>query len=152
VWRSSNEPALRPRHDHVHDRPRIGARSANKRDGCNQSLANVLGTRATATMKTVVPGYIYELASHKPNGVAQVLEFVHKSATAAGEHTLQEVDDGTTTEEVIMVLMDRLTFLNAKLPSAHNSRAISNLRRALDELHARTTDRVKRGVEGTSKR
>jgi hypothetical protein len=103
-------------------------------------------------MKTVVPGYVYELASHKPNGVAQVLEFVHKSATAAGDHTLQEVDDGTTTEEVIMVLMDRLTFLNAKLPSAHNSRAISNLRRALDELHARTTDRVKRGVEGTSKR
>ena len=97
-------------------------------------------------MKTVVPGYIYELASHKPNGVAQVLEFVHKSATAAGDHTLQEVEDGTTTEEVIMVLMDRLTFLNAKLPSAHNSRAIFNLRRALDELHARTTDRVKRGV------
>ncbi len=84
-------------------------------------------------MKTVVPGYIYELASHKPNGVAQVLEFVHKSATAAGDHTLQEVEDGTTTEEVIMVLMDRLTFLNAKLPSAHNSRAIFHLRRALDE-------------------
>ena len=100
-------------------------------------------------MKTVVPGYVYELASHKPNGVAQILEFVHKAAV---DDSLEEVDDGTTTEEVIMVLMDRLTFLNAKLPSAHNTRAIFNLRRALEELHARTADRVKRGVEGTAKR
>ena len=69
-----------------------------------------------------------------------------------GDDTLEELDDGTTTEEVIMVLMDRLTFLNAKLPSAHNTRAIFNLRRALDELHARTADRVRRGVEGTAKR
>jgi hypothetical protein len=103
-------------------------------------------------MKTVVPGYVYELASHKPNGVAQILAFVHKAARAVGDDTLEELDDGTTTEEVIMVLMDRLTFLNAKLPSAHNTRAIFNLRRALDELHARTADRAKRGVEGTAKR
>ncbi|HEU0061375.1 MAG TPA: hypothetical protein VFR19_15960 [Hyphomicrobiaceae bacterium] len=103
-------------------------------------------------MKTVVPGYVYELASHKANGGAQILEFVHKAPQAAGDETLVEVDDGTTTEEVIMVLMDRLTFLNAKLPSAHNTRAIFNLRRALDELHARTADRVKRGVEGTTRR
>ena len=103
-------------------------------------------------MKTIVPGYVYELASHKPNGVTQLLEFVHKAPPAAGDDRLEEVDDGTTTEEVIMVLMDRLTFLNAKLPSAHNTRAIFNLRRALDDLHARTADRVKRGVEGTTKR
>ena len=102
-------------------------------------------------MRTVVPGYVYELASHKAYGAAQILEFVHK-APAAGDDTLEEVDDGTTTEEVIMVLMDRLTFLNAKLPSAHNTRAIFNLRRALEELHARTADRVKRGVEGTTRR
>jgi hypothetical protein len=103
-------------------------------------------------MKTVVPGYAYELASHKPNGVTQILEFVHKAANAAGDDTLEAVDDGTTTEEVIMVLMDRLTFSNAKLPSAHNTRAILNLRRALDEWHARAADRVKRGIEGTGKR
>ena len=131
----------------------LGARSANKDDRRSQPLAGVRGTRAIATMKTVVPGYVYELASHKPNGVTQLLEFVHKAPPAAGgDDRLEELDDGTTTEEVIMVLMDRLTFLNAKLPSAHNTRAIFNLRRALDDLHARTADRVKRGVEGTAKR
>jgi hypothetical protein len=103
-------------------------------------------------MKTVVPGYVYELASHKPNGISQIVQFVHKAPRAAGEDVLEELDDGTTTEEVIMILMDRLTFLNAKLPSPHNTRAISNLRQALDELHARTADRTRRGVEGTAKR
>ena len=77
-------------------------------------------------MKTVVPGFVYELASHKPNGVAQILAFVHKAAKAVGDDALEELDDGTTTEEVIMVLMDRLTFLNAKLPSA-NTQSIFNL-------------------------
>ena len=103
-------------------------------------------------MKTVVPGYVYELASYKPNGISQTLQFVHKMPRAPGDDVLHEVDDGTTTEEVIMILMDRLTFLNAKLPSVHNTRAIANLRRALDELHARTADRVRRQVEGTAKR
>ena len=70
-------------------------------------------------MKTVVPGHVYEVASHKPNGVAQILAFVHKAARAVGDDTLEELDDGTTSGEVIMVLMDRLNFLNAKLPSAH---------------------------------
>jgi len=103
-------------------------------------------------MKTVIPGYVYELGSYKPHGISQILQFAHTAPRAAGDDVVEELDDGTTTEEVIMVLMDRLTFLNAKLPSAHNTRAIFNLRRALDELHARTADRVRRQVEGTGKR
>ena len=99
-------------------------------------------------MKTVVPGYAYELASHKPNGVTQILEFVHKAANAAGDDTLEEVDDGTTTEEVIMVLMDRLTFLNAKLPlpTTPGPSSISS-GRSTNCMPARP-----RGIEGTGKR
>jgi len=117
-----------------------------------KSLARQDWTRNNHGMKTVIPGYVYELASYKPDGTSQILQFGHTAPTAPGDNVLEELEDGTTTEEVIMVLMDRLTFLNAKLPSAHNTRAIFNLRRALDELHARTADRVKRQVEGTGKR
>lgn len=85
----------------------------------------------------------------------QVIQFIHKEMLPAPEgekqvsHTLQTVADGTTNEEVIGVLIDRLRFLDAKLPSHETALAIIKMEEALMWLQARTANRQVRGVEGT---
>jgi hypothetical protein len=100
-------------------------------------------------MKVITPGHTYELASYKEGGNAQMLRFVHKQPQP-GSTALDEIADGTTTEEVIAVLVDRIDHLNGILPSRHNTTANINLRRALKALQARTASRIKRRVEGTN--
>lgn len=56
---------------------------------------------------------------------------------------------GTTNEEVIEVLIDRITELNKLFPCRENSLAITKLEEALMWLEKRTADRIKRNVEGT---
>lgn len=62
--------------------------------------------------------------------------------------------NGTTNEEVIQVLIDRITSLNEmqnrKFACRENSLAITKLEEALHWLNHRTAKRVARGVEGTS--
>ena len=62
---------------------------------------------------------------------------------------LVTINDGTTNEEVLEVLINRLQVLSAKLPSRETSIAITKLEEALMWLNKRTNDRLKRGVEGT---
>jgi len=62
--------------------------------------------------------------------------------------------NGVTNEEVIRVLLHRLTFLNEKWQGGkfrcrENSMAITKLDEALMWLEKRTADRISRGVEGT---
>ena len=62
--------------------------------------------------------------------------------------------DGVTNEEVIRVLIHRLTFLNekwmdGKFRCQENTLAIMKLHEALMWLKKRTADRQDRGVEGT---
>lgn len=62
--------------------------------------------------------------------------------------------DGVTNEEVIKVLIHRITYLNdvwqdGKFNCDENGRAIEHLKLALDHLEQRTYDRSRRGVEGT---
>ncbi len=61
--------------------------------------------------------------------------------------------NGTTNEEVIQVLIDRIESLNAmqggKYACEENTLAIWHLRNALSKLKARTAAREARGVEGT---
>ncbi len=62
--------------------------------------------------------------------------------------------DGVTNEEVIKVLIHRLTYLNkewqnGKFYCAENEMAIDHLEQALELLNVRTRDRVGRHVEGT---
>jgi hypothetical protein len=80
-------------------------------------------------------GHFYELAND------QRLVFLEKEAG-------QIIHDGTTNEELLEVLVDRITKLNAKFPCRENSIAITKIQEALHWLEARTKDRVKRGVEG----
>jgi hypothetical protein len=64
-----------------------------------------------------------------------------------GEHGV----NGTTNEEVIQILIDRLHSLQAMgYACKENACAITHLEEALHWLQARTAARVARGVEGTS--
>lgn len=62
--------------------------------------------------------------------------------------------NGTTNEEVIQILVDRLNTLqdmaSRKYACRENALAITHLQEALHWLEARTKAREKRGVEGTS--
>ncbi len=98
-------------------------------------------------MKILTPGHKYELANfEKVAAAGQVLQFIQKE----GE-PLKTVKDGTTNEEVLAMLVDRLQFLNKKLPSLDTQIAISRCEDALLWLKKRTQDRKARGVEGTHK-
>jgi hypothetical protein len=58
--------------------------------------------------------------------------------------------NGTTNEEVIQLLIDRIRSLDLVLPSPWNGAAIDHLEEALSALNTRTRERQARGVEGTN--
>ena len=99
-------------------------------------------------MEIITPGHTYDLDSHKLGGVKQRLNFVHKEK-APDSDKLTEIRDGTTTEEVIDVLIDRINHLNHVLPAVENATVVTYLRRARKALEERTERRRKRLVEGT---
>lgn len=100
-------------------------------------------------MKSISPGHKYELES-MDGGTPQILTFIQKSLN---EETgaFETVEDGTTNEEVLSVLIDRVAILNEKAPCIENQRCLSSLNQALAELNLRTHSRRLRGVEGTPK-
>lgn len=59
--------------------------------------------------------------------------------------------NGTTNEEVIQLLIDRIRSLNVIMHSTHNEGALDFLEAAKAELNLRTHEREERGVEGTSR-
>lgn len=97
-------------------------------------------------MHIITPGHKYTLDSHRLNGVGQYIQFVEKHA-APGDH-LAETCDGTTNEELLSVLIDRLSFLNNVVPCGHNINALVSVKRALLCLNKRTAERETRGVRG----
>lgn len=99
-------------------------------------------------MEVINPGHTYELTNFEnPNDDNQVIQFIEKAQNK--EDDLVTVNDGTTNEEVLEMLIDRLKHLNEKLPSRETSISISKLEEALMWQEKRTKDREKRGVEGT---
>ncbi|PRP68125.1 hypothetical protein [Nonlabens agnitus] len=103
-------------------------------------------------MKILTPAHSYFLqhdssAEFPENG--QHLRFVHKTFNDDG--TEKYVFPGTTDEEVLDVLIDRITTLNDRNYSGYNIEALVGLKRAKAALQQRTNDRKARGVEGTSK-
>lgn len=95
-------------------------------------------------MQATVSGHKYEV-NNVEEGI-QTIAFIHKEEK---DDVLETVEDGTTNEEVIAVLIDRLQFLQSKLSSRETALAITKLEEALMWLEKRTADRQKRGVEAT---
>ncbi len=100
-------------------------------------------------MKVLVEGHRYELSNFEDKEVAgQNLQFIHKEPKEEGSTELKTVSDGTTNEEVLEVLIDRMKYLQAKFPCKENACCITHLEEGLMWLEKRTRDRVKRNVEG----
>lgn len=98
-------------------------------------------------MISIDPGHVYELSNFESD-TKQTLNFIKKEPVTQGSSELRTVMDGTTNEEVLLVLIDRLNVLNARFPSRENSIVITKLEESLMWLNKRTVDRKARGVEG----
>ena len=103
-------------------------------------------------MKVITTGHKYELDHFESYGLpglpVQTLQFIEKIPVAEGAKELRTVNDGTTNEEVLRVLIDRLQYLNGKFPCRENAIVITKLEESLMWLNKRTTDRLARNVEG----
>jgi hypothetical protein len=97
-------------------------------------------------MKAVVKGHLYRLDNFESDSY-QELGFIHKKPTGKNGE-LETVAAGTTNEEVIDMLVDRIKYLDDKFPCYENKAAISHLNCAVGQLRQRTKDRVERKVEG----
>jgi len=97
-------------------------------------------------MKAVIEGHRYELDNFEGKG-SQVLQFIHKETNEEGDFVT--IEEGTTNEEVLEVLINRIEYLNNKMWCRENELARVHLEEALRWLHRRTKARVEAGVEGT---
>lgn len=96
-------------------------------------------------MKVLNDGHTYELDSFE-GSEPQVLQFIHKQKQGDELVTLK---DGTTNEEVLAVLINRLNYLQGLASCRQNAIALTKLQEALFWLNDRTEERKRRGVEGT---
>jgi hypothetical protein len=103
-------------------------------------------------MKILTKNHRYELANFENvEAPGQVLQFIEKSYSG-DSLPAKTINDGTTNEEVLKVLINRLRGLGEKLPCRENAIAITKCEEALMWLEKRTADRRLRGVEGTMDR
>lgn len=103
-------------------------------------------------MKILRQAHRYELENFdnktNPGQVLQFIEKIQENNSNDGTSYLVTVNDGTTNEEVLRVLIDRLYGLQQKFSCKENACAITKLEEALMWLDKRTNDRIARGVEG----
>ena len=99
-------------------------------------------------MIIIDPGHHYKLSHHENSILNEEIKFVKKEQKD-GKFIM--VQSGTTNEEVLAMLIDRVQHLNQKASCRENSIAITHLEEALLWLNRRTADRIKRGVENTPK-
>jgi hypothetical protein len=92
-------------------------------------------------------GHVYELQNFESESV-QTINFVKKIKSSLDSDVLQTILIGTTNEEVLEVLINRLQYLNSKFPCRENSIVITKLEESLMWLNKRAEDRKSRGVEG----
>jgi len=99
-------------------------------------------------MKVLVEGHKYKLESFE-GGEPQILQFIHKEPDEKNPGRFRTVSDGTTNEEVLRVLIDRMKRLQEKCACRENAIVITKLEESLMWLEKRTANRVARNVEGT---
>ena len=92
-------------------------------------------------MKCIIEGHRYELDNfEKLTEAEQTLQFIQKEPAKdpVFEGHLETVNDGTTNEEVLAMLIDRLNYLQKKFPCRENAFVITNLEESLMWLNRRT--------------
>lgn len=100
-------------------------------------------------MKILIEGHRYKLENFENKAVeGQSLQFIQKVPVTEGSPELKTVNDGTTNEDVLAVLIDRLNYLQSKFPCKENAVALTHIETALLWLEKRTAGRKARGVEG----
>lgn len=101
-------------------------------------------------MKIHTAGHQYELSYFEmPEISGQILQFIEKVPKKDGQAgELETLNDGTTNEEVLAMLIDRMKYLQDKFPCRENAIVITKLEESLMWLEKRTVDRKQRGVEG----
>ncbi len=100
-------------------------------------------------MNILIEGHRYGLDNFEnKNAFGQKLQFIHKVPVSEGSTELKTVQDGTTNEEVLEVLINRMQYLQGKFPCPENALVITKLEESLFWLNKRTADRQKRNVEG----
>lgn len=100
-------------------------------------------------MKILTPGHKYELENFEDGPMPpQAIQFIEKRPLDEDHSVLVTAYNGTTNEELLRVLIDRMSFLQAKFPCRENAIATTHLETALLWLEKRTADRKSRGVEG----
>jgi len=104
-------------------------------------------------MKVLTEGHLYELDMFESTPDAsgnQRIQFIekipHPEAVLPGE--LLTLNKGTTNEEVLEMLINRMNYLQGMFPCRENALVITKLEESLMWLNKRTSDRLKRGVEG----
>lgn len=98
-------------------------------------------------MRVITPGHKYELKGFEIESNTQEIQFIEKTK-AQDSSELITINDGTTNEEVLEMLIDRMNFLQGSFACRENEFVITKLEEALLWLNKRTSDRVKRNVEG----
>ena len=99
-------------------------------------------------MQVIKEGHTYELENFEDRvNAGQVVQFIEKQPIEGTDH-LGTIQDGTTNEEVLKMLIDRMNHLQSKFPCKANAIVITNLEESLMWLNKRTEDRIERNVEG----
>lgn len=102
-------------------------------------------------MLILTPGHRYVAANHEDPAGGQTIQFIEKKPVEEGGTIFKTVSDGTTSEELMRILIDRLTHMQKAIPCKENACTITHLEEGLMWLEKRTRDRMSRSVEGTNK-
>lgn len=96
-------------------------------------------------MKVLTAGHCYELENFEDIGNLQKIQFIEKIPEG---DILKTVNDGTTNEEILSMLINRMEYLQGISPCRENAIVITKLQESLMWINKRTEDRVGRGVTG----
>ncbi len=85
------------------------------------------------------------IEGNSPDESAHTIQFIQKADNG-------EITPGLQSEQLVYVLLDRATKLNARFPSPQNLKMIEGLQMFLDACKERVDDRLNRGVMGDLKK
>ena len=86
-------------------------------------------------MRVITPGHKYELDNFEGDK-KKYLQFIQKDPLTTSPEDdnykdLITIENGTTTEEVLKVIVDRFAYLNKQFPSRKNSIILTKLEESL---------------------